>query len=601
MSTFGKIVKKTLKISGIIVGLTLLGLVAVPYFFKEDILNQLKRNANEQLDAHLDFDNSTVDLSLIWSFPDFSFSIQAITLSGKGFFEGKKLADIGRFYCTINMMDVFNGIYTINDISISEADFWIKVLRNGQANYAIFKGLNSKEQTSETATSPKALKDNFSLKVSYWALENINLMYEDLSSGTYIEVKKLNHQGSGDFSLVEFDMNTNTRIEALSFTYKGLKYLKNTAVTVQFNALIDPQNAVCTIKDNVFRLNELELQASGAISYKNDLDFDLKFNAPSTSFASILSMVPDAYTNDFKSVKTKGYFGLSAALKGTYNETILPSFAVDFKIQDAYFKYPDLAMPVQDIQAQVSIRSSAADLDKLAVDITKFHFKIGTHPFDAQLKLRQLISDPSIFAQIKGTVDLEDLFQAFPLKEVQKMSGLINADLTTTTKMSYVNNNQYDKIEMQGALSVSNMNYKIPTIPMMQLSSLNMDFTPNHVLLHDLDFKIGRSDLKASGRLDNLLSYFSSTKTMRGQLSVQSQQLDINELYADDLTAKQKVEGSRQQEAATSMRDTTEAIAAPFFDRFNIELDADFKSIYYQEYQLQNVRSKGAFSPNYAV
>jgi hypothetical protein len=52
----------------------------------------------------------------------------------------------------------------------------------------------------------------------------------------------------------------------------------------------------------------LELKADGLIEMPgNDIKFtNLKFSAPGASFASVLSMIPAAYTKDFAKVKTKG-------------------------------------------------------------------------------------------------------------------------------------------------------------------------------------------------------------------------------------------------------------------------------------------------------
>ena len=208
MSRFGIGIKKTVQLLiGLLMAVVIL-LLTVPYFFKDDILQQIKGYANEQLESELDFENSKVELSLIWTFPDFRFRMHSITLRGKGAFEGKKLADVGRFEGTINMIDVYQKVYKINSISISDADFWLKVLRNGQTNYAILKEENNSELDVDKTDKdfPKVLNDNFSLKVDNWTLDNINVVYDDLSAATALEITNLCHQGRGDFSLSVFDV-----------------------------------------------------------------------------------------------------------------------------------------------------------------------------------------------------------------------------------------------------------------------------------------------------------------------------------------------------------------------------------------------------------
>ena len=67
-----------------------------------------------------------------------------------------------------------------------------------------------------------------------------------------------------------------------------------------------------------------------------------------------------------------------------------------------------------------------------------------------------------------------------------------------------------------------------------------MDFTPNNVVLKEFDLKIGKSDIQASGTLDNILTYFSRDKIMRGNLVVNSTLLDLNEMHLNILLILQQ-------------------------------------------------------------
>ena len=46
---------------------------------------------------------------------------------------------------------------------------------------------------------------------------------------------------------------------------------------------------------------------------------DIKFNAPSTEFKDILSLVPAVYKNDFANIKTSGKAIFNGFVKGTYS------------------------------------------------------------------------------------------------------------------------------------------------------------------------------------------------------------------------------------------------------------------------------------------
>ena len=67
-----------------------------------------------------------------------------------------------------------------------------------------------------------------------------------------------------------------------------------------------------TLKDTELRLNDLRLGVAGSASTAGEnTNLDLAFNAPSTKFLSILSLVPAVYAHDFDKVKTSGTFSVN--------------------------------------------------------------------------------------------------------------------------------------------------------------------------------------------------------------------------------------------------------------------------------------------------
>lgn len=611
MAKAGKMVKKVLKGIGVVLIIIIGLLIAIPYFYKNEILDEAKAFANEQINAELDFDNDQVSLSLLWTFPDFSFSIGDLSVTGKEEFEGKKLAEIGHFYFTINVMDVWNGNYKINGITLSDANLYVKVLKNGKANYDIMKPSDAPAEDPKVE-EPTTASSDMELKIKYWEIENTNLIYDDRTSKMYVEAKNFNHSGSGDFSTTIFDMETETNIEALTVAMGKVSYLKKANIEIDFNANVDFNKMVYKIKDNSFRLNALVLKLDGEVAQPtaDDLKMDLKFNAPNTAFSEVLSMIPAAYTKDFSSVQTKGDFKFKGYAKGIYNskKESLPAFGLDLEVKDGEFKYPDLPLPVEDINTKISVKSASSDFDKLELDVNQFHVKIGLNPFDAMLKLRTPISDPDVEAKLDGTINLTELSKAFPMEGVSKLSGIIKANLGTKTKMSYVNKKQYDKVEMKGLLMISNMNYESSNLPPVKINTMAMNFTPNNVDLQNFDLKIGKSDIKASGKLDNILTYFSRDKVMRGDLKVISNMLDLNEIMnaggsETDPSADNKAGETDPQDPslATGMQDTTTAEELPMFDGFEFGMDVDFKNVKYDVYDIKDFAAKGSFSPVKAV
>ncbi|MCP4442677.1 MAG: AsmA family protein [Aureispira sp.] len=574
--------------------------IAIPYFFKDQILEKVETVINEQLDATVDIGD--VGLSILWTFPDFSFEINDLTVTGKQEFEGIKLADIGRFSFTIDVWSVFSDTYEITGVTIDDPNLYVKVLRNGKANYEIVKASDTpaeEEETTETESSGE-----FGLQLEYYAINNANITYDDAAGANFIEVKSLTHKGSGDFTESTYDLYTDTKIEALTVSMSRMRYFSKANVDIQFNANIESKEGGMVIKllDNSFRFNALKLLAEGELAIGEGMAVDLKFSTPDTKFASVLSMIPGAYMKGFEDVKTNGTFAFDGYAKGLYQGNQIPSFGVNLSVENGDFQYPDLPMGIKDINTNIKVSSKSSNLDQMVVDVSKFHMKLGANPFDATLKLRTPISDPDIDSKINGTINLEELAKAFPMESIEKLTGTVVADLTTKTKMSYVNNQQYDQIDMKGLLAISDVNYNSQGLPPVLLKNMKMNFTPNNVNLEDFDIKIGKSDIKANGTLDNILTYFSRDKIMQGNLNIQSNLLDLNELMGSSEETTAETGETDGPTAATDMVDTTAAEISEtgVFDRFNFGADVTVNQIVYDVYDIKNMKAKGGFSPSLA-
>ena len=594
-STAWKWTKRILKWFFITLFVLIIAAIAIPYFFKDQILAKVKEEANKRLNATVDFGN--VGLSLVWTFPNFNLSIDNITVTGQKEFDGLKLVDIQQLSLSVNMWSVFSGDYEINGFEMQKPNFYVKVLNNGKANYDIMKPDTAAVSTTDTTTvgsEPSA----FRLALRYYAINGANITYDDAPAKTFVEIKNLTHTGSGDFSTTAYDLYTKTAIDAFTVAQGGVKYLNKTKIAIDFIADIDMSKGMnIKLRDNTFKFNDLGLALEGVIDMPNEKDIylDLVFKTLDTKFSSVLSMIPAAYTKDFADVKTSGSFNLAGNVKGTYNDKQLPAFAINLDIDNAKFQYPSLPMAITDINTKIKVVSPSADLDKMAIDVDKFHFQLGANPFDVIFKLRTPMSDPDIDSKMAGRIDLADLAKAFPM-EGTTLSGLVNADLAAKTKMSYVTNEQYDKVAMRGALGITAMNYVAKGSPAVKINAMQMDFTPNNVNLQKFDINIGKSDMQANGTLDNLLTYFSGDKIMTGNLNISSTLLDLNEMSGDAAATE------TDPKAATNMKDTTVAASAavPVFDKFNFMAKANCAKIIYDTYTIEKFAMAGQVSPSVA-
>jgi hypothetical protein len=524
-------ISKILKWSGITFVLLLVIAIAAPFLFKDKIVQMVKDTANEQLNAKVNFGD--FGLTLISSFPDFTLSVDDVSVANIGGFEGDTLLSAKNLTIGLNLMSVIKGEqYKINTISLNQPRIKAFVLKNGKANWDITK------PSADTAKAPETASTPFKMTLKKFEIIKGYILYDDASLGVKTELVNMDHTLSGDFTSDNFVLETLTEIEKFSVNYGGVAYLNKVKTRVKADLDADMPNFKFTFKNNEFSLNELTLGLDGYFAMpKEDMDLDLKFKANQTEFKNILSLIPGVYTADFKDVKTSGSLALDGYAKGIYNDKKMPAFGVKLLVKDAYFQYPALPKSVTNIQVDLVVDNKTGQPDATIIDLNKLHIEMAGNPVDMKMHVSTPVSDANIKGTVKAKINLASVKDVIPLEKGDDLNGLIDADITMAGRMSAIEKQQYEKFDARGTLSVTDMNYASKSIGFpTKIKKLMMNFTPQFVELTQLDAKIGKSDLELNGKIENFLQYAMKDEMLKGVFNLKSTLLDINELMATDTT-----------------------------------------------------------------
>jgi vacuolar-type H+-ATPase subunit H len=536
------IFKRILKWFGIVLFLVIILLISAPFLFKKQIIQFVKDTANEQLNAKVNF--GAFDLTLISSFPDFTLSIDSVSIANTGEFEGDTLMYAKNISVGLNLMSVIKGDnYKINSIILNQPRIHAFVLKNGKANWDITKPSND---TAKAVTNESPSKFKMSLKKM--EINNAYILYDDAQGGTRAELYNLTHSLSGDFSSDNFILKTLTEIEKTKIVSGGVTYLNNVKTRIKADIDADMLNSKYTFKENEFSLNELTLGLDGYVMMpKDDIDMDLTFKTNQTEFKSILSLVPGIYTQDFKDVKTSGSLALNGFAKGRYNAKLMPAFGLKLLVKDAMFKYPSLPKSANNIQIDLAIDNKTGVPDATVIDLKKFHVEMAGNPVDAKMHVSTPISDADIVAEIMAKINLASLKEVVPMEKGDDLNGLVMADIKMKGRMSSIEKQHYDKFDAKGNLSVTDMNYKSASLSYpTQLSKLVLNFTPKFVELTQLTAKVGKTDFDMNGKIENFLQYALKDSMLKGAFTLKSNLIDLNEFSSSTKTT-----------TATAAKDTT--------------------------------------------
>ncbi len=568
--------KKALLIIGIVIALLLGAAVVLPIIYKDKIIALVKDEANKNLNAKVNFGD--FGLSLISSFPDFRICMEDISVANINEFEGDTLAFIKELNLDVDIMSVIKGKEIgINAIILDAPKIYAHVLKDGKANWDITK------PSADTAAATTSEPSTFSMKLKKLKINNGEIIYNDEDGNMFASLKDLDLTLKGDMTQDNTSLDTETKIAATDVVMDGIKYLSKTNVELKAGIDADLKNSRYTFRENELRLNNLFLGFDGWLAMPaEDIDMDIKFNAKKTDFKNILSLIPAVYAKDFESVKTEGKLALDGFAKGRYNEKMLPAFGLKILVENAMFKYPDLPKQVDNINIDVKIDNPGVDADLTVIDISKFKFAIAENPVDMKFLIMTPVSDPNIDGKIAGKIDLSSVKDVMPLDEGAELNGKIIADITLKGKKSSIDKERYSEFDAKGEFIAMDMKYAAKDLPQaVDIKYAQLKFTPAYVELASFDSKIGKSDFRANGKIENFLDYFfSDNGLLKGNFNLTSNIIDLNEFM------------SSEDETAATTPDTASLSVIDVPGNIDFTMTTAIGKLLYDNIEMSNVKGK---------
>ncbi|SEF70700.1 AsmA-like C-terminal region-containing protein [Flavobacterium urumqiense] len=566
--------KKILKITLIVILLLAVALFALPYFFKEQIKSKITQAINEKVDAKISF--ADADLSLFKNFPNANVTLDKLVIINKAPFEGDTLVSLGELNLKMSIKELFKGkneAMNIDGITSKNGVINILFNKDGIANYDI--ALKNKNNKDDGKSSP------LSLKIRDYKIENFKFKYFDESSKIKMVIDSLNHEGTGNFAAQKLDLVTKSTAK-ISLDIDKVNYMKNVALTLDAVLGIDLDKSKYTFKENKALINQLPLEFDGFIQMvAAGQEYNLKFKTPTSSFKNFLGVIPAAYASSLANVKTTGDFTVAGFAQGLYSDTTVPKFKIEIASNNASFKYPNLPKSVQNIVIDTKIINETGILNDTYVNLDKLSFKIDQDVFNAKANIKNITKNPIIDAALKGTINLANVTEAYPVKLDKPLSGILNADVTTKFDMESVEKSQYQNINNAGTMSLSGFNYVDENGKTMNISTALVQFNPSQVNLKQFNATTGKSDISVTGILENFYGFIFRNQELKGNFNMNSKQLAVDDFMTTGETTK--VDTKTETKKADAMK-------IPAF--LNCTLTAKATAVLYDNLTLKDVSGK---------
>lgn len=577
------LVRRILKWIGISFLVLLIAIIIIPVIFKDEIKELVIKEANKSLLA--DFSLGEFDLTFISTFPNMTIQLKNAKISGRGEFKGIDLVNIKEFSAHVGLWSVIGGDKVeIDEIHLSEPTFDVRILNNGKANYDIVKPDSVK--TPEEKSEPS----NFELSLKEYSIDNANIRYDDQVGDMFTELKNMTHVGKGDLTADVIDFETTTTMDEMTFEMEGVSYLKKVKTEMIANILMEftEKTSKFTLKENEISLNALHFSIDGFYEMLEGYDnMDLKLKADKATFKDFLSLIPTFYQSGYESMIASGDLAFNGEVKGRMDDVNMPGWDFGLSVAKAKIKYPDLPGSINNIAMKAGSQFiGGADMDKMTVDISKFHADFVGNTIDATLKMRNPMTDPLIDSKVIAKVNLATLGKVVPLSPGESYNGILNANVLLNGRLSALENENYEAFKADGTLLISDMLYKSKDLPGdVSVKKMLLRFTPQNLALENLDAKMGKSDFQMAGKIDNYLGYVFRNELLKGDFSFKSTMLDLDELMETSTTEAAPTDDKKEESPATNT--TSEPFLVP--ENIDFKLFTSIGTLRYNKIDIKNV------------
>lgn len=559
---------------GIVIGIMVLiiaVLAALPFLYKDKLLEKVKTAINRQINAKVDF--AAFKLSVFSEFPRVKMEIQGLTVIGINEFANDTVLSASSISTNISIMEMIRGEdLELKVLNIDNPKISLVVNPSGAANWDIAK-------TSETATSTSpeiaGTSDVFKMKLNDIQVNNLNLLYDDREMPMKMWVKNTNLSSTGEVAgtLTTFDMKAEAA--EFIFEYDSVQYISKTRLKAETLLKVDYDKMNFAFDKGKLWINNLPLEVNGSFAMPTDsMFFDLAFRSEKSDFATILALVPADYQKYLEKATISGSAEFKGSVKGLYYNEIYPAIDILLAASNASFKYQDLPESVQDIQVSAQITKPEGDLNLLKVNVEKAHASIKNNPVDLRLLLSELMTDPNIDASFSGTIDFASLKQAIPVDSLD-ITGILKAKMQLAGRMSSIEKQEYEKFQSNGEATIQNFRIESNQLTKpVEISQGQIKANTKQINIEKFDGKIGQSDFSLRGEVSNYLAYAFKNGVLKGDFNLKSGFMNFSELSNIQKPAKKTTE--QQAETKAALATPTDSVTA-----FQVpeKLDLSFQSV----------------------
>lgn len=209
-----------------------------------------------------------------------------------------------------------------------------------------------------------------------------------------------------------------------------------------------------------------------------------------------------------------------------------------FDIKDLFYSSKDFPQPIQNGNFKIQLENSGGIADATTVTVSSGHVELGNDPVDFSLLVSKPVSTLEFSGKAKGKFMLDNVKQFVSLEQGTSIKGLLNADISFSGTKADIDKKNYERINTNGAVNLSNIQYASKDYPDgIKIQEAQFVFSPKSVMLKNMNGDFQKTHFNANGELNNIIAYALRNEELTGAINLAADKINLNDWMGTDTSA----------------------------------------------------------------
>ncbi|NIG56467.1 AsmA-like C-terminal region-containing protein [Chitinophaga sp. Cy-1792] len=531
--------KRILRIAGITLAalLLIIAIAAGILYSQQQRLTQMAvKELNKQFTGELVLGSSNIN-------PFAHFPYISIVLHDVKFYANKKMDtppmyQVEKLFVGFSLPDILRQHYKVRILVLNNGEVHINRKTNGNLDI-----VEAHTLPAATTTPADTAAEAMIIDLRKIVLKNILVTYHDDAGGYKVKthLDKVTTGFSMNAEHMALDLESKMELDFISKTDTTLFRNKHLALNISGDyhlnkKLLQLQKANIKLEDA-----SLDIKGSASLAAQTNVDLSIKGDRPDLNL--LFAMVPADIASRMTQYRRDGRVFFDGTIKGQVDKTHMPAIDVHFGCENVWFENKNVSRKLDSLGFRGYYTNGPEhSLKTSELHILDMNARPGKGVFKGNFIMKDF-TDPHIIMQLYSELNIRFIGEFLGIKDLEQIEGDIRLNMNFRELVDMqVPEKSLAKLKdgVQSELTVTNLAFRIPNYPLpVRNMNVHAMVKDGSLQLDTLNFKIGQSDLAASGSLSDLPAIFhKQSKPVRVTFQVNSNKVLPGELMLADTTHK---------------------------------------------------------------